>query len=522
MAGVGQLLEEIERLRAELAARDALVEQQAAQITEQSAQIAALTLSNEELAQRLALMRRKLFGRKNERYTAEDQEMLPFIPVTPDPPPRLPQPEPDTEEDEKTPKKGRGKPKRRNLAELTALPMREMSCPRDPEATCHRCQGALKDIGVAVSWRLEWEPGRFTRLKVSREKCACPRCPSEGVLIAPEPPFAIRYGLPGNGLLAQVLVDKFADRIPLNLQKARMKRVGVDVSTSTMSGWVGQSAAVLRPIVDAVTARLLQQGWLQGDDTGFPVQDGTDGELRKGRLWAYTDQQEVAYAFTDDKSGEGPAQFLASFQGTLLLFDGGSEFNLAARELDIQRAGCFSHLRRYFFDARLYHPGEAHLALGTIRDLFALEASVWGGPREAVREVRERDARPLVDGLFDWIRGISTTVRPSSLLGEAVTYALNQEQPLRAFLDHPEVPMHNNRAELALRGPVVGRKAWLFAGSEGGAEAAATIFTLVGSCMLQGIDPWAYLFDVLNRLPDHPASRIEELTPRGWRLAREV
>jgi transposase len=519
MAGVGQLLEEVERLRALLAERDTQLTQQAEQLADQTAQIAALTVSNEELAQRLALLRRKLFGRKNERYTADDQEMLPFVPLTPTPPPRLPKPESDTEDAKP---KGRGKPKRRDLSALDHLPMREMPCRRDPDATCGRCGGELKDIGVAVSWRLEWVPGHFERLKVSREKCACPRCPSEGVLVAPEPSFAIRYGLPGNGLLAQVLVDKFADRIPLNLQKARMKRVGVDIATSTMSGWVGHSASTLRPIVDAVIARLLQQGWLQGDDTGMPVQDGTDGALRKGRLWAYTDQQEVAYAFTDDKSGEGPAQFLAGFQGKLLLFDGGSEFNLAARELDIERAGCFSHLRRYFFDARLYHPVQAHLALGTIRDLFALEAGVWGGPREAVREVRDRDARPLVDGLFDWIRGISTTVRPSSLLGEAITYALNQEPALRAFLDHPEIPMHNNRSELMLRGPVVGRKAWLFAGSEGGAEAAATIFTLVGSCMLQGIDPWAYLFDVLNRLPDHPASRLEELTPRGWRLAREV
>jgi transposase len=139
-----------------------------------------------------------------------------------------------------------------------------------------------------------------------------------------------------------------------------------------------------------------------------------------------------------------------------------------------------------------------------------------------VQEVRQRDARPLVDGLFTWVRAISTTVRPSSLLGEAVTYATNQEASLRVFLERPELPIHNNLSELQLRGPVVGRKTWLFAGSEGGARAAASFFTLVGSCMLQGIDPWAYLFDLLNRLPDHPASRIDELTPLGWRRAREA
>lgn len=532
MTGVGQLIEEVERLRALLAERDARLAQQHQQISEQSGQIAALKESNEELARRLELMRNKLFGRKNERFVpdSQDQDLLPFVPNMPNPPPRLPQPETETEEGEGTDgntttkpnKKGRGKQKRRDLSEMNHLPMREVPCPRDPDASCNKCGGELKDIGVAVSWRLEWVPGHFERLKVTRQKCACPHCPSEGVLIAPEPSFAIRYGLPGNGLLAQVMVDKFADRIPLNLQKQRMERLGVSVATSTMSGWVAQTAKLLRPLAERLHARLMASSWLQGDDTGFPVQDGTDGALRKARLWAVTDQKEVSYIVTDDKSGMGPSSFLADFQGHLLLFDGGSEFNLAVREHDVERGGCWSHLRRYFFEARLYHPVEAKLALGTIRDLFEIEASIWKEDIEKRREVRSRDATPLVDGLFSWVRGISTTVRPKSLLGEAVTYALNQRERMELFLSHPELPMHNNRSELALRGPVAGRKAWLFAGSEGGAQAAATMFTLVGSCMMQGIDPWAYLCDVLNRLPDHPASRLDELTPLGWRLAREA
>jgi transposase len=553
MPGIGKVLSEVERLRAQVAERDALLAErdawlaerdawlaerdaqlaereaviadQAAKLTKREAEVLALTEAAEELARRLALLRLKLFGRKNERYVGDDQAMLPFVPATPEPPPRLPVPESDTDSDETaatTPKKEKGKPRRRNLAEMTGLPLRHLRCRRDPDAACQTCGGALRDIGEAVSWRLEWKPGSFERIRVARDKCACPNCPGQGVLVAPEPAFAIRYGLPGNGLLAQVLVDKFADRIPLNLQVTRMRRVGVDLSTSTLSGWVGQLDRFVAPVIRAVYARLMASGWLQGDDTGFPVQDGTDGSLRKGRLWAYTDQQEVMFHFTDDKSGKGPEAFLAPFAGDLVLFDGGSEFNLAVGAKQITRAGCWSHLRRYFFDARLYHPVEAHLALGTIRDLFELEASLKGAPPAGVQEVRQRDARPLVDGLFTWVRAISTTVRPSSLLGEAVTYATNQEASLRVFLERPELPIHNNLSELQLRGPVVGRKTWLFAGSEGGARAAASFFTLVGSCMLQGIDPWAYLFDLLNRLPDHPASRIDELTPLGWRRAREA
>lgn len=531
MAGVGQLLAEIERMRALLAEQEAALAQREAQlaqkeatIAEQSEQIAALKEANELLAQKLELLRHKLFGRKNERYTGNEAIEAQQVPQTPAPPPRLPRPEPDadTEQPQTKPGKEGNKPKRRNLEQLDELPLREMPCPRDKDAVCEGCGGELTDIGAVVSWRLEWVAGHFERIRVCRDKCVCKNCPEQGVLVAPEPSFAIRYGLPGNGLLAKVGVDKFADRITLNLQKERFARIGVPISTSTLSGWVKQTADYVRPIALAIHARLMRGSWLQGDDTGFPVQDGTDGQLRKGRLWAYTDQQEVAYQFTDDKSGRGPADFLSEFAGHLLLFDGGSEFNLASRELDITRGGCWSHLRRYFFDARHYHPLEAHLALGTIRDLFELEASCWGGPPEVIREVRSRDAKPLVDGLFEWIRGMSKTVRPSSLLGEAVRYALNQESKLRTFLSHPELPMHNNRSELSLRGPVVGRKAWLFAGSQGGAEAAATMFTLMGSCMLQGIDPYAYLFDVLNRLADHPASRVEELTPLRWRLAREA
>ncbi len=161
------------------------------------------------------------------------------------------------------------------------------------------------------------------------------------------------------------------------------------------------------------------------------------------------------------------------------------------------------------------------MALGTIRDLFAVEDGLAGADLDTTRQVRQRDSRPLVEGLFDWILGVRLATRPGSLLGEALTYAANGGEFFRRFLDHPELPMHNNRSELALPGPVVGRKQRLFAGSEGGAIAGATMFTLTGSCMMQGIDPWTYLTDVLGRLADHPVNRLHELTPLGWRLARD-
>lgn len=380
----------------------------------------------------------------------------------------------------------------------------------------------MKDLPDDVSWRLDWVPGHFERIRIVREKCACARCPGEGVLVAPEPSFALPRALCGNGLLARVLVDKFADGLPLHRQAKRMAREGVDLSTAVLAAWVIGGAKLLHIVVEAISKRLLEQKALQGDDTGFPVQDGTDGKLRKGRLWCYTDQQEVRYLFSDTKAGANPAKFLAKFSGEALLVDCGSEFNQVVRERGIERAGCWSHLRRYFFDARERHPVEARIALRLIRDLFAIEAAIEGANLDVIRDVRERESKPLVVAFFEWIAKLSTTVRPKSGLGEALRYARNNEDAFRVFLDRPELPIHNNLSELQLRAPVVGRKAWLFAGSEGGAHAAADLYTLVGSCILQGIDPLTYLTDVLARLPDHPSNRVHELTPLGWRLAREA
>lgn len=383
-----------------------------------------------------------------------------------------------------------------------------------------RCGGALKTIGQATSFRVDWVPGHFVVEDVVRDKCACPDCPGEGVLTVPGP-YALDRALCGNRLLARVLVDKFCDHIPLNRQARRMGREGFTVGSNTLSNWTCAAGGLLKIVADAVRRQLLEREFLQGDDTGMPVQDGGNGVLRKGRMWAFTDQEQVFYAFTDTKEAKFPAELLKGFAGDLLLVDGGSEFNHVVREQNLLRAGCWSHLRTYFFDARHHDPVEAALALGTILDLFMIERKLWGKPPDEVRAGRQEQALPLVDGFFAWVKQISKTVRPKSKLGEAVTYARNQEAALRLHLEHGELPMHNNLSELMLRQTVVGRKNWLFARSEGGAKVAATCFTLIGSCMLQGIDPHAYLADILRRLPDHPSHRVHELTPSAWRAARE-
>lgn len=524
--GIGRVLSEVEQLREALAARDRELAERDAELADQRRRLqerelenTALRESNEDLARKLALLRARVSGRKNERYDSDEHPNLPLllnVPPPPAPPPKLARPDREAESADKPKRAGHG---RRNLADRNDMKTRTIRCARDKAQACAKCGGDLRDIGETVSHRVEWVPGHFERIRIEREKCACPSCPGEGVLVAPEPSFALPRAMCGNGLLARVIVDKFADHVPLNRQAKRLEREGFEFSSNTLASWVCSGGELLGCVAEAVRAELLADTWLQGDDTGFPVQDGVEGTLRKGRIWALTNQQQVWYGFTGTKSGEGPAEILAGFGAKPLLVDGGSEFNLAERQEGAPRGGCWSHLRRYFFEAREERPIEAHLALIAIRDLFAVEKASWGLPADELLATRRRDARPLVDGFFEWTDAVEKNVRPKSALGEALTYARNQRERLRVFLDHP-IPMHNNLSELMLRQPVVGRKNWLFARSEGGAVVAATMFTLVGSCMLQAIDPWNYLYDVLNRLPDHPASRVHELTPANWRLAR--
>ena len=393
--GIASILAENQRLRRDLAAQAAALAERDAQVAERDAQIATLTVSNEDMAQRLELLRIKASDRRNQRHTEGDAAVipLPFVFAEPSPPPRLPQPEPVEPPPVRSP---RAPSKRRDLSQPSGRPVRKIRCAIDPAAACAGCGGPLKVFAVAHSYRLEWVPGHFETLDMERERCACLACPAAGALVAPPPSFALPKAMCGNGLLARVLVDKFADRIPLNLQCKRMEREGQEFSTTTLSDWVLRAAApeLLGRIAVAIDERLMRGAWLQADDTGYPVQDGLDGKLRKGRLWAVTDQQEVRYHFTDTKEGPNPASFLAKYSGKLLLVDGGSEFNLAVSAKGLLRAGC-------------------------------------------------------------------------------------------------------------------------------GAHAGATLFSLIESCAMQGIDPWAYLADVLSRIQEHPVNRVHELTPMNWRLAQE-
>jgi transposase len=520
MSGLGEILDENARLRKEMAALRSELSDTRTELATRDAMLEEVRRKAEYLAQRLELAQSRHRGPASQRYVPEGQDLLPFD-TDIAPPPRAPVTEAQSDEEvTEKPKKRKDSsvPRRRNREDFAHLQAREVHVAA-ADSACGSCGGTLKTIGTASSFRIEWVPGHFERHDVERDKCACPRCPDQGVLTAPGP-YALDRSLGANGLIARVLVDKFADHIPANRQAKRMQREGFEVGSHTLSSWICKAGDLLSRVSEAVRADILTCAAVQGDDTGMPVQDGGDGKLRKGRMWAFTDQDQVFYAFTESKAGKFPNALLEGYAGRLLLVDGGSEFNEVVRGQGLQRAGCWSHLRTYFFEALAYHPAEADLALGTLRDLFGVERDIWGSEPAAVLAARQERSRPLVEGFFEWAAALSQVTRPESTLGEALRYARNQEPELRLFLEHGELPLHNNLSELMLRQTVVGRKNWLFARSEGGAKAAAAIYTLIGSCSLQGIDPWIYLRDVLDRLLDYPANRVSELTPKQWRGSR--
>jgi transposase len=505
---------ELQRLRDEASTLRTERDHAVRQLHDRELRIAALTETAERLAHENELLKRALFGKKSEREVLSDQQLSLLFGGEPDPPAE-PAPEPEPEK-----KTRRGKGGRRKVKDDTTVPKRRVESPV-PSQACTACGGQLKHIGDAVSYRYEWVPGRFEKLEVVRPKCACPSCPSEGVVVADEPlPFALPKALCGNELLARVLADKFVDHLPLNRQARRMKREGLELAVSTLCGWVRQGAQALKPIAERIHREVVAGDWLRADATGMPVLDGkrVKGRTHRGQLWCYGNTHQVVFRYTPDKEGQTVQGLLSDFSGTLLV-DGASDFNLVVRSENLTRAGCWAHARRYFFDARKTNPAAAARALATIRRLFMVERMARDEPADSRERIREQHTRPLLEEFKTWLQEQSTRQPPRSPMGKAVGYTLRQWDRLVVFLENGQLPAHNNDTERDLRQPVVGRKAWLFAGSEGGAHSAAILFTLVGSCLLQGISPQSYLREVLDRLDTDPASK---LTPVAIRIQREL
>jgi transposase len=409
------------------------------------------------------------------------------------------------------------KPARRPLP--AALPRETETIAPEQEA-CPDCGGRLRHLGEDVSETLEYVPARFKVIRTVRPKLSCAAC--SRIVQAPAPNRPIDRGLAGPGLLAHVLVSKYADHLPLYRQVEIYQREGVELDRSTLADWVGGTSRTLQPLVDALRKYVLSAEKLHGDDVPVPVLAPGNGKTKTGRLWTYVRDDRPAgseaaaavwFAYSPDRKGEHPAQ---NYTG-ILQADGYAGFNKLYEKGRIVEAACWAHVRRKFHDLYQAHRSPiAKEALERIGQLYGMEQEIRGRSPAERREVRQARSRPLLEAMHAWLKTILAKLSQKSDVAVAIRYALERWSALLRYCEDGRIEMDNNTAERALRAVALGRKNYLFAGSDAGGERAAAIYSLLGSAKLNGIDPEGYLSSVLRRIADHPINRIAELLP--WNL----
>jgi transposase len=385
----------------------------------------------------------------------------------------------------------------------------------------------MKKVGEDVSEMLDYVPAQWVVIQHVRPKYSCPCCQRMVQAEAPSRPMA--RGLAGAGLLAHVVVSKYADHLPLYRQAEMYERIGVELQRSTLADWVGGVSYALAPLVEALRRYVMETGKLHADDTPVPVLAPGNGKTKTGRLWVYVRDDRPAgdksapaawYAYSPDRKGEHPQQHLRDFRGYLQA-DGYAGFNQLYENGRLREVACWAHVRRKFFDLHAAHASPiATEAVERIRQLYFIEKSIRGSPPEERRQIRQERARPLLDSLHEWLQAALTKLSKKSDTTAAVNYALNRWDALLRYCDDGRLEIDNNAAERALRAVAIGRKNYLFAGSDRGGERAAAIYSLIGTAKLNGLDPEAYLRQVLDQIADHPINRIAELLP--WNLATET
>ena len=409
------------------------------------------------------------------------------------------------------------KPFRRPLPEH--LP-REIHTHMPDHVACPDCGGRLRELGEDIAEMLEYGRACFKVIRHVRPKLSCDAC--DRIVQAPAPSRPIDRGLAGPGLLAHVLVAKYADHQPLYRQSEIYAREGVDLDRSTLAGWVGATSELLAPLVEAVREHVMAASKLHADDTPVPVLAPGNGKTKTGRLWTYVRDDRpcgdptapaVWFAYSPDRKGEHPQQHLKSYRGTLQA-DAYAGFQQLYEGGRIVEAACWAHARRKFHEIHIAHASPTTTeAIERIAALYAIEAEIRGGTPEIRMTIRQARARPLLDSLHTWLEATLAKLSRKSDTAAAIRYALSRWRALSRYVDDGQLEIDNNAAERALRVVALGRKNYLFAGSNAGGERAAAIYSLLGSAKLNGLDPEIYLHHVLERIAEHPITRIAELLP---------
>ncbi len=382
----------------------------------------------------------------------------------------------------------------------------------------------LKRIGEDVAEKLDYAPGLFTVERHIRGKWVCTQC--ETLIQAPVPAHVIDKGLPTTGLLAQVLVAKYADHLPLYRQETIFERAGMSLSRSTLAQWVGACGVELQPLVDALKAEMLARPVLHADETPVAMLKPGHGKTHRAYLWSYgttvfDPMKAVVFDFAESRAGRHVQTFFgqpteAGWRGTLICDDYAGYKQIFGDR--ITEAGCLAHARRKFFDLWANHKSTvAEQALVFFGQLYKLEREVADLDVDERRRIRQLKAKPIADDLQAWLILQRQRVPDGSATASAIDYSLNRWAALMRYLGDGALPADNNWIENRIRPIALGRNNWLFAGSLRAGQRAAAIMSLIGSAKMNNLDPYAYLSDVLARLPTQPASRIAELLPHRWR-----
>lgn len=472
-----------------------------------------------DLQCQLDWLKRQMFGRKsetmdpNQRLLFADlfeklQQQLDQRPVSEPAPATPPVSAP------KVPSSNR--PSRRNgrVPLPAALPRVPEYLDPDPRLTEN-----LRCIGEDVTEILEYIPAGFYVRQIIRRKYA-PSGGAGSVVMAPLPPVPIEKGRPGPGVLAYILTSKYCDHLPLYRLEQIFARHGLQVPRTTQCDWVRDSADLLEAIALAMKRLILASGHLFTDDTYIPIQDKTRTQVREGYLWPYIDMaNNVYFDYTLTRSREGPERMLKGYRGYVQA-DAFHGYDGLYGEGKATEVGCWGHARRKFDEALATDPLRANQMLALIAQLYVIEGKAEEEhlDAEGVKALRQKFSKPILDNqiqplLATW----SPEVLPKSPIGKAVTYAVNQWEALNRYLENGILCIDNSLSERVIKLVALGRKNWLFSGSDEGARRAAILYSLIASCKLCGIDPFLYLRDVLERINTHPASRIDELTPPQWK-----
>ena len=431
----------------------------------------------------------------------------------------------ETEEAASAERKTRAARRRTNRGALPAHLPRIETLVDVASMTCPGCSGTLHRIGEDVAERLDIVPAQFRVLVVRRPKYACRRC-EDVVVQAAAPARLIEGGLPTEATVAQVLVSKYADHLPLYRQAQIYARQGVNLDRSTLADWVGRAAFLLRPVHERLLDRLKASSKLFADETTAPVLDPGRGRTKTGQLWAYVrddrawggaDPPGVAYVYAPDRKAERPIAHLAGFRGVLQV-DGYGAYKVLAGRGEVRLAFCWSHVRRPFYELAQSGPAPiASEALTRIAALYRIEADIRGRSADERRAIRQERSRLIVEALQPWLREKLSLISQKTKLAEAIRYTLSRWAGLCLFLEDGRVEIDNNAVERAIRPLALNRKNALFAGSDGGAEHWAVIASLIETCKLLGVEPHAYLAEIITRIVNrHPQSRLDDLLPWAY------